>query len=120
MCDYSLQNVRSRPAKVGDKLVTKNFRWGTSGFADYEDEDCAVCVKPGTEIAFSNGETAIFRQINKDEKYKHHDALEWAPDGRIELLTRLKDGRRATILQMPAAPKTKKEAEDQERLEITA
>ena len=24
MCDYSLQNVKSRPAKVGDKLTTGN------------------------------------------------------------------------------------------------
>ena len=25
MCDYSLHNVASRPAKVGDKLVTTQF-----------------------------------------------------------------------------------------------
>ena len=25
MCDYSLQHVRSRPAKVGDKLTTRDF-----------------------------------------------------------------------------------------------
>ena len=33
MCDFSLQNVRSRPAKVGDKLVTRDFGTGTRGFA---------------------------------------------------------------------------------------
>ena len=33
MCDYSLQNVKSRPAAVGDKLVTHNFATGTRGFA---------------------------------------------------------------------------------------
>jgi hypothetical protein len=25
MCDYSLHGVRSRPAEIGDKLVTKDF-----------------------------------------------------------------------------------------------
>ena len=33
MCDYSLQGVQSRPARVGDKLVTRNFGTGTRGFA---------------------------------------------------------------------------------------
>ena len=30
MCDYSLHNVKSRPAKVGDKLTTHHFNTGTS------------------------------------------------------------------------------------------
>ena len=47
MCDYSLQNVRSRPAKVGDKLTTRNFSTGTRGFAAAEDAGVAVCVLPG-------------------------------------------------------------------------
>ena len=25
MCDYSLEHVKSRPAKVGDKLTTRDF-----------------------------------------------------------------------------------------------
>jgi hypothetical protein len=33
MCDYSLHHVKSRPAKVGDKLRTVNFNTGTRGFA---------------------------------------------------------------------------------------
>src|SRR5262249_33427844 len=32
-CDYSLHNVKSRPAKVGDKLTTHHFNTGTRGFA---------------------------------------------------------------------------------------
>ena len=54
MCDYSLQNVRSRPAKVGDKLTTRNFGTGTRGFAAAEDADVAICVLPGTELTFSS------------------------------------------------------------------
>jgi hypothetical protein len=53
MCDYSLQHVKSRPAKVGDKLTTINFRTGTRGFAAPEDSTTAVCILPGTELAFS-------------------------------------------------------------------
>src|SRR5437773_12181180 len=97
MCDFSLHHVKSRPAKVGDKLTTINFNTGTRGFAAPEDPTTAVCVLPGTELAFSkevkcapsffgwktktiNSSTAIFRQINKDVPHVHHDALEF-PDG---------------------------------------
>jgi hypothetical protein len=52
MCDYSLQSVRTRPAKVGEKLVTHNFGTGTRGFAAPEDCSVAVCVLPSTELAF--------------------------------------------------------------------
>jgi hypothetical protein len=57
MCDYSLQNVKSRPAKVGDKLSTHNFGTGTIGFASSQDDSVAVCVLPGTELSFA-GEVA--------------------------------------------------------------
>ena len=33
MCDFSLHHVKSRPAKVGDSLMTCNFNTGTRGFA---------------------------------------------------------------------------------------
>ena len=95
MCDYSLHSVKSRSAKVGDKLTTRNFGTGTRGFAAPEDVTTAVCVLPGTELAFAqepectasgflgwgaktiNHKTAIFRQVNKDEPRIHHDALEF-------------------------------------------
>ena len=50
MCDYSLHNVRSRPAKVGDKLTTRDFGTGTRGFAASEDANLAVCVMPGRVV----------------------------------------------------------------------
>jgi hypothetical protein len=46
--------------------------------------------------------TAIFRQINKKRTAVHHDALEF-PDGQIVLLTSLKRGQQATVLQLPAS-----------------
>jgi hypothetical protein len=118
MCDYSLQNVQSRPAKVGDKLTTRDFGTRTRGFSAPENKYVAVCVLPGTELSFadkvrlvglwpwsknvSNHKTAIFRQINQDDPRRHHDALEF-PDGQIVLLTLLKEGQQATVLQLPAA-----------------
>ncbi len=132
MCDFSLQSVRSRPAKVGDKLVTRDFRTGTIGFAAADDLGLAVCVMPGTELAFAgevasaglllgwkpktiNHQTAIFRQVNKDGFAAHHDALEF-PDGQTVLLTQLCAGQAATVLQLPAKPATAVEADAQKRV----
>jgi len=105
MCDYSLDFVASRPAKVGDKLVTMKFSNSiTRGFAAVGEPNVAVCLLPGTEIAFEKelecehafrvlpkqtlaGMVARFRQINIDKPNAHHDALE-LPSGQIVLLTR--------------------------------
>ena len=123
MCDYSLHHVASRPAKVGDKLLTsKFFNTPTGGFAAVDDVNIAVCLLPGTEIAFEQDvecepalgifpgrklgkRLARFRQINMDQPCVHHDALEF-PDGKIVLVTRLCEGQRATVLQMPAAARS--------------
>src|SRR5258706_13252223 len=101
MCDYSLQGVASRPAAVGDKLTTRNFVTGTRGFSAPEDRNTALCLLPGTEIAFT-GEiaidsprffrqslkslkhiTATFRQIDMERPHVQHDAME-LPDVQIE------------------------------------
>ena len=133
MCDYSLSSVRSQFASVGDKLITRNFGTGTRGFCTQQDADVAVCVLPGTELAFADEvrceptgllpwrrkvishKTAIFRQVNKDRLAAHHDALEF-PDGRIVLLTLLHEGQQATVLQLPAQPKTTAGAPVQQRV----
>ena len=132
MCDYSLHSITSRPAKIGDKLTTRDFGTGTRGFAASENPSVAVCVLPGTELVFAHEvkrlpaglwpwhdnvikhKTAIFRQINKDRVVAHHDALEF-PDGQIVLLTFLREGQQATVLQLPAEPKTVAESEAQRR-----
>jgi hypothetical protein len=133
MCDYSVQNVKSRPANVGEKLRTQHFNTCTTGFAAPEDTKTAVCVLPGTELAFATPvrfsgrglfawkvkvvkhTTAIFRQINKDIPSKHHDALEFS-DGKMVLLTDLLEGQEATVLQLPAQPVTAAEIKAQERV----
>src|SRR5262249_18259750 len=99
MCDYSLHHVTSRPAKVGDKLVTTPFNNSiTRGFAAVGEPNVAVCLLPGTEVAFEKeiefergfglfstwrrekrigDKVARFRQLNADKPNMHHDALEF-------------------------------------------
>jgi hypothetical protein len=134
MCDYSLHLVASRPAKVGDKLVTTAFNDSlTRGFASVGEPQVAVCLLPGTEVAFEREvecehffkmfrsqkligkKVARFRQIKMEEPNAHHDALEF-PDGQIVLLTRLNEGQYATVLQLPAQPKTPAEVDAETRV----
>jgi hypothetical protein len=136
MCDYSLLHVQSRAAEVGDRLVSTSFQNTISrGFAAAGDLDTAVCLLPGTEIAFDRevehenhlgssivrqpASVARFRQIDTQNPYVHHDALEF-PDGAIVLLTRLLQGQRATVLQLPAAPQSAEEQVEQKRAEVVA
>ncbi len=118
MCDYSIVAAKTRPAKVDDKLTDRRFGWSTKGFAASENTSVAVCLLPGTELSFAEEvakegpfpciksvvrhSTAIFRKINQDRPSVHHDALEF-PDGQIVLLTFLKQGQQATVLQLPVA-----------------
>jgi len=113
--------------------VTRDFDTGTRAFAASDDPGLAVCVSPGTELAFAgdvaylpagllgwktktiNHQTAIFRQVNKDKSAAHHDALEF-PDGRTVLLTLLCEGQSATVLQLPARPMTAAEEDAQKRV----
>jgi len=135
MCDYSLDLVASRPAKVGDELVTTKFKNSiTRGFAAIGEPNVAVCLLPGTEVAFEKEvkyerffvlfpslkfgtlgkKVAQFRQINIGKPGVHHDALEF-PDGETVLLTRLCEGQHATVLQLPASPRPVTAAQGQKR-----
>jgi hypothetical protein len=118
------------PSQNGEKLVTHNFGTGTRGFAAPEDCSVAVCLLPGTELAFETPvkyqttllfrtntvhTVAIFRQINKGVLHINHDVLE-VPDGKIVLLTRLCEGQKATVLTLPTQAKTANKAEAQQRV----
>ena len=132
MCDYSLHLVASRPAKVGDKLVSTSFpETTTRGFASVDERSVAVCLLPGTELAFEKEvrcktgifswrlehSVAKFQQVNKGRSNIHHDALEF-PDGKIVLLTHLCKGQRATVLQLPARPRIT--VDDAQRYDLLA
>jgi hypothetical protein len=122
MCDYSLHAVATRPAEVAETLVSTKFQTtSTRGFASPDHPNVAVCLRPGTEIAFesevqTDGMTfrksigdrlARFRQINLNEPTQHHDALEFS-NGVVVLVTDLTPGQRATVLQLPANPMEQK------------
>jgi hypothetical protein len=131
MCDYSLHHLSSRPAKVADKLITKQLAKSSSrGFAAVGEHGAklvihdtlpvvAVCLLPGTELAFDdnvqydrafrlfgnacvNQKVARFRQIDMNDPHAHHDALEF-PNGQVLKVAQLVAGQTATVLQLPVA-----------------
>src|SRR3982074_3813447 len=116
MCDYSLHAVATRPAQVGETLITTTFR-GTStrGFASESDPAVAVCMLPGTELAFAedvkydnrwiwtraiNFRVGKFGAIDPDVPHRHHDPIDFAA-GSNRLVTHLWEGQRVTVLQLP-------------------
>jgi hypothetical protein len=120
MCDYSLHAVASRPARVSETLVTTSF-YGTStrGFAAKSEPGAAVCLLPGTELAFERDiryncnwlstrgtgfSVARFCAVEPDEPHQHHDALSF-PDGKAVLVNVLSEGQHARVLQLPVIPR---------------
>ena len=123
MCDYSVRQVASRPARVGDRLVTTAFGSPMNrGFAAVGKPDVAVCLLPGTELAMERvpeyehllgrffpklrsrkthgHKVARFRQLNLDAIGVHHDALEF-PNGKTVLIADFVLGQEMTVLQLP-------------------
>ena len=120
MCDYSIENCKTRDARVGDRLVSGRIRstdatgWTRSkGFHAEGDDGTAVCLRPGTELAFEGG-TAIFRELDGDTDFVHHDALEF-PDGSRVKVAWLSPGQTAVVLQLPT---TGKQAHAEEGLTV--
>ena len=131
MCDYSLHAVASRPAKVGEMLVTTSF-YGTStrGFAAKEEPGVAVCLLPGTELAFESDvrynrywlstrstgfRVARFCRIQPRAPEQHHDALAF-PDGSMVLVNLLSEGQRTRVLQLPVVRQERGVNADAERV----
>lgn len=135
MCDYSLHLIASRPAKVADKLVSTDFTTSiTRGFTEVGQPNVAVCLLPGTEIAFDDAvmydrafsmfgkariehRVARFRQVNIDDPHVHHDALEF-PGGQIVMATRLVPGQTATVLQLPASAREREQETGRDIAEV--
>jgi hypothetical protein len=108
--------MATRPAEVGETLISTTFR-GTStrGFASERDPAVAVCMLPGTELAFAQDvkydnrwiwtrtigfRVGKFNTIDPHIRERHHDAIEF-PDGSHVLVTQLCEGQRVTVLQLP-------------------
>jgi hypothetical protein len=106
---------------VGETLITTTFR-GTStrGFASERELEVAVCMLPGTELAFAenvkydkrwiwtrqiNFRVGKFGATDHDIPDRRHDTIEF-PDGSRVLVTLLCEGQRATVLQLPVVQRT--------------
>jgi len=116
MCDYSLHAVASRPAQVGETLITTAFpRTSTRGFASESAPEVAVCMLPGSELAFAGdvkyqsqwlwpkvieSRVGKFNVLDPQVPQRHHDAIEF-PDGSRVLVAQLMPGQRVTVLQLP-------------------
>jgi hypothetical protein len=123
MCDYSLHAVASRPAKAGETLVTTGFYGSTTrGFAAKDQPGVAVCLLPGTELAFdqevryirarlytrcasscvrcASSCVARFCKIEPRAPDQHRDALSF-PDGSAVLVNELLEGQYARVIQLP-------------------
>ena len=135
MCDYSLHAVASRPAKVGETLVSTSF-YGTStrGFAAKDEPGVAVCLRPGTELAFEREvryhrrwlstqsagfSVARFCWIEPDAPHQHHDGLSF-PDGTTVLVNSLSEGQTAMVLQLPAVPREQSVDAGTEKASVSA
>jgi hypothetical protein len=100
--------------------MSTTFR-GTStrGFASESEPGVAVCMLPGTELAFEDdvkydsrwfwtktvrSRVAKFNALERHVPDRHHDAIEFA-DGTRVLVTQLREGQRVTVLQLPVTGK---------------
>src|SRR5450755_2535181 len=139
MCDYSLHAVATRPARVGETLITTTFHGTTTrGFASENEPAVAVCMLPGTELAFAENvrydnrwlwtrtisyRVGKFGVIDPHIPHRHHDAIEF-PDGRHVLVTQICEGQRATVLQLPVvqqlAPQRQPAAEPSTATSVSA
>ena len=120
MCDYSLHALATRPAAVGETLVSTTFPGTTTrGFASVNDAAVAVCLVPGTELAFEENvqfyskwiwkrvidfRVGKFNTIRLQDGQSHHDCVEF-PDGRSVLVTLLIPGQRLSVVQLPVSPR---------------
>jgi hypothetical protein len=123
MCDYSLHAVASHPAKLGDTLIVTSFHGtATRGFAAKGQPAVAVCLLPGTELAFDHDvkyrcnrfftrsgyswirsagfSVARFCKIDPLASDPHRDALSF-PDGTTVLVNMLEEWQCARVIQLP-------------------
>lgn len=127
MCDYSLHAIKRRDAMKYEVLMTSGFpETNTRGFASPGDTTCAVCLKPGTELAFDHNARKIgfcfnrtiksklarFRQVDLHNQNVHHDALEF-DNGQIVKLNDLVPGQCVRVVQMPPSKFVRKPQQEQ-------
>ena len=113
MCDH---NVEARPATnwfrhaslirsraVSPRLVSPTFRYAFRPVPNWRSRRRSNTRPTASFQKKKLGETVARFCYVGDGSHMHRDALEF-PSGKIVLLTRLCDGQRATVLQLPAIP----------------
>jgi hypothetical protein len=131
MCDYSLHNVA--PGKGRRQAGDYKVRLSHARFCCHRRTECGSVpssrhrsgieseverdhpfgrLLPNMQFGNLGDKVARFRQVNMDRPNTHHDALEF-PNGQIVLVTRLCEGQRATVLQLPAPPCVTRESQEQ-------
>jgi hypothetical protein len=101
MCDYSLEQYRSRPARVGESYETYRFPSGTVGFIAPGDAFTAVCMAYDTRLRLTGVPQAVRNccQVTADEDVTftrhetgpYHDGVRFA-NGAVMTLQRLGPG----------------------------
>ena len=120
MCDYSLHALATRPAEVGETLISTTFPRHIDPRLRFRTRAAvAVCMLPGTELAFAEDvkydnrwiwtktigyRVGKFNTIDPHVRERHHDAIEF-PDGSHVLVTQLCAGQHVTVLQLPVSQK---------------
>ena len=113
MCDYSLEEYRSRPAQEGEKYQTHRFRSGSVGFIAPGDTSTAVCMACDTRLKLE-GIPEIVQEIhgvsaNEDvtfirlDSVYYRDAVRFANGAKADL-QRLGPGVSAFVIDALLTP----------------
>lgn len=107
MCDYSLHDVASRKAEVGDTLMLRKFgRHQVTGFGRLEDgPTCVTCIPHGTKLEVVRKEKDVAVAIfGHNDKGDWRDGIIFADDpNAIFSLQGLPLGLMARVVALPVA-----------------
>jgi len=108
MCDYSLENIRTRPARTGERYETIRFATGSIGFAAPGDCQTAVCVPHDTRLRLEGVPESLMRPYGVDatedvdfvrlERGPYHDGVRFGNGIEVTLQV-LGPGVSATIVR---------------------
>jgi hypothetical protein len=102
---------RLSPNRVFEvQLVPARVHCFAAACTSEQDQSDDVCAPAVFNVALRN----VYPYCPREPAKRHHDALEF-PDGETVLLTRLCEGQHATVLQLPASPRSVSAAGGQQR-----
>jgi hypothetical protein len=122
------------PAATADRPGAKSGSRDHHAFAAKEESGVAVCLLPGTELAFERDvrcnrnwlstksagfRVARFCSFEPDAPHQHHDALSF-PDGNTVLVNLLSEGQYARVLQLPVVRREQDVSGEAEKADAAA